>query len=77
MTVHLVNLTNPMMLKGPARDAFPIAGQRVRVRLPDGWPARSVRLLSAGSTPVFRQANGWLEVEVPSFGVHEVVAIDA
>ena len=32
MTVHLVNLTNPMMMKGPFREIFPIAirkcGQR-------------------------------------------------
>ena len=24
MTVHLVNLTNPMMMKGPLREAIPI-----------------------------------------------------
>jgi hypothetical protein len=76
VTVHLVNLTNPMMLKGPLREVTPVAGQRVRVRLPEGLTARSVRLLVAGSTPEFRQANGWLEVDVPAFGVHEVVGVD-
>ena len=54
----------------------PIAGQRVRVRLPEGLPARSVQFLVGESKPEFRQANGWLEVEVPPFGVHEVVGID-
>ncbi|MGI8602063.1 MAG: beta-galactosidase trimerization domain-containing protein [Verrucomicrobiales bacterium] len=34
MTVHLVNLTNPMMMKGPVREFVPIGEQRVRVRLP-------------------------------------------
>jgi hypothetical protein len=36
MTVHLVNLTNPMMMKPPIRDIFPVGVQRVRLRLPDG-----------------------------------------
>ena len=30
MTVHLVNLTNPMMMKGPLREVIPIGPQRVR-----------------------------------------------
>ena len=34
MTVHLVNLTNPMMMKGPLREVFPIGPLKVRVRLP-------------------------------------------
>jgi hypothetical protein len=76
MTVHLVNLTNPMMMKGPVRDLVPIGEQRVRVRLPDGLGARSVRLLVAGTIPEFSQAGGWLEVTVPSITAHEVVGID-
>ena len=31
MTVHLVNLTNPMMMKGPVREILPVGGQRVRI----------------------------------------------
>jgi hypothetical protein len=30
MTVHLVNLTNPMMMKGPVREVIPISSQQVR-----------------------------------------------
>jgi len=76
LTVHLVNLTNPMMMKGPAREILPVGGQRVRVRLPEGSSARRVQLLVAGTTPDFIMADGWLEVSVASVGVHEVVAID-
>jgi hypothetical protein len=43
MTVHLVNLTNPMMMKGPVREILPIGPQKVRVRLPDGAKAREVK----------------------------------
>ena len=32
MTVHLVNLTNPMMMKGPLRETIPIGPLTVRIR---------------------------------------------
>jgi Hypothetical glycosyl hydrolase 6/Beta-galactosidase trimerisation domain len=76
VTVHLVNLTNPMMMKGPVRELLPVGEQRVRVRVPDGLRARQVRLLVAGTTPPFRQSVEWLETTVPSVRAHEVVAID-
>lgn len=76
ITVHLVNLSNPMMMKGPVRELLPIGEQRVRVRLQEGLAARSVSLLVAGTTPEFSQGAGWLDVRVPSVTAHEVVAID-
>src|SRR6185312_16927809 len=48
MTVHLVNLTNPMMMKGPFRELIPVGEQRVTVRLPEGASPRRVQLLVAG-----------------------------
>ena len=42
MTVHLVNLTNPMMMKGPLRETIPIGPLTVRVRVPNGLAARKV-----------------------------------
>lgn len=76
MTVHLVNLTNPMMMRGPFREIIPVGEQRVRVRLPENAKIRKVRLLTADREMPAEQANGWLSVTVPSVGVHEVVAID-
>ena len=76
MTVHLVNLTNPMMMKGPYRDLIPVGEQRVTVRLPTGAKARQVRLLRGGQTPEVEQAGDNLKVVVPSILAHEVVAID-
>ena len=49
MTVHLVNLTNPMMMKGPLREPIPIGPLRVRIRLPAGTRASKVHLLTAGT----------------------------
>jgi hypothetical protein len=76
ITVHLVNLTNPMMMKGPIREIIPIGPQRVRLRLPDKAKARRVQLLTAGVTPDVQAADGVLTMVVPSIDVHEVVAID-
>ena len=76
LTVHLVNLTNPMMMKGPIREVIPVGAQAVRVRLPDGRRAGAVRLLVAKTTPAFRQTGEWVEVTVPSIAEYEVVAID-
>jgi len=76
MTVHLVNLTNPMMMKGPFREIFPIVNQKVKVRLPQGKKARKTQLLVAGGSPQVQEAAGYLTLTVPSIDVHEVVAID-
>ena len=75
MTVHLVNLTNPMMMKGPLREVFPIGPLNVRVRLPAGARARRVRLLTADTSLQVDQRDT-INVTVPSVAVHEVIAID-
>src|SRR5204863_5838133 len=72
LTVHLVNLTNPMMMKGPIRELIPVGEQKVRVKLPDGAKSRGVKLLVANTAPVSRQTGQWLEVTVPSILAHEV-----
>jgi hypothetical protein len=76
VTLHLVNLTNPMMMKGPLREVIPVGEQRVRMRLPSAKRARTVRLLVAKTTPRFQQNGEWLETTVPSIAEHEVVAVD-
>jgi hypothetical protein len=76
MTVHLVNLTNPMMMKGPLREVIPVGAQRVRIALPDGARARRVQLLTAGTVPRTDVANRVVTLTVPSIDVHEVIAID-
>ena len=76
MTVHLVNLTNPMMMKGPLREAIPVGPLTARIRLPAGSRVRKVQLLTAGVTARTSQANGVLTVTVPSVEVHEVIAVD-
>jgi Hypothetical glycosyl hydrolase 6/Beta-galactosidase trimerisation domain/TAT (twin-arginine translocation) pathway signal sequence len=76
LTVHMVNLTNPMMMKGPVRELIPISEQKVRIRLPDGLKLRKVHLLAADRKPRFSQRGRELHVVVPSILDHEIVAVD-
>ena len=76
LTVHLVNLTNPMMMKGPVRELIPLGQQLVRLRLPDGVRAKEVRLLAADTTASVERSGQYLNVIVPAVLDHEVVAVD-
>jgi hypothetical protein len=76
MTVHLVNLTNPMMMKGPIRELIPVGAQTVRLRLPEDREIAAVKLLRAGTAPEVRYERGAITVRVPSILDHEVVAVD-
>ena len=76
LTVHLVNLTNPMLMKGPVRELLPVGEQAVRIRLPEGQPVRLVHLLRADQTPTVVEEPGYLTVTVPSIADIEVIAIN-
>jgi hypothetical protein len=76
MTVHLVNLTNPMMMKGPVRELIPVGEQIVRLQLPNDKQVARVHLLRAGITPDLQIEPGAITVRVPSILEHEVVAVD-
>ena len=74
LTVHMVNLTNPMMMKGPVRELIPSPPQRVTLRLPPGMKA--ARLLVSNTKPVARAVNTTVTFEIPPIELHEVLAID-
>jgi hypothetical protein len=76
MTVHLVNLTNSMMMKGPFRELIAVGEQRLSVTLPAGATAGKVHLLVADRDIPVEKLGTRLTVAVPSIRDHEVVAID-
>jgi len=76
LTVHLVNLTNPMMMKGPVREIIPIGEQTVSLGLPTGKTPAAVKLLVAGGRADFSAASGAIKIRVPSIALNEVVALD-
>jgi hypothetical protein len=76
MTVHLVNLTNPMMMVGPIRELLPIGEQRLRIRLPQDVIPRQVHLLRSGAQVNYTVSGEYMSVTVPSILDFEVVGID-
>jgi hypothetical protein len=76
MTVHLVNLTNPMAMRPNFHELIPAPPQKVRVRAPEGMKASRVQFLVAGGSPAFVQNGAWIELKVAGILDHEVIAID-
>jgi hypothetical protein len=76
MTVHLVNLTNPMTMKGPFRELIPVGEQTVRIRVPQRKSVARVQLLSGQQPGRVEQSSEGVTLTIPSILVHEVVAID-
>ena len=76
MTVHLVNLTNPMMMKGPLREIIPVPRQQVRIHIPNGNRIAKVHLLVRMQEIAFRQDGDFIDLEIPAINLHEVIAID-
>jgi hypothetical protein len=76
IAIHLVNLTNPMAMKGPYRDFVSIGAQTLKLRLPSGVHANHARLLVADKNLAIERSGPVLTVTVPSILDHEVVAID-
>ncbi len=76
MTVHLVNLTHPMMMKGPVREIIPIGPQQVRIGIPAGKRVTKAHLLVSRQDLQPRERGGYLDIDVPSIDLHEVIALD-
>jgi hypothetical protein len=76
LTAHLVNLTNPMTMKGPFRETFPVGPLTVDIQLPSNVRAAGARLLTAGQRVQMSNQQGRVRVQIPTVDVHEVVAID-
>ncbi|GAB4042707.1 alpha-amylase family protein [Spirosoma litoris] len=75
MTVHLVNLTNPMMMKGPFRELIPVEAQ-VSIAVPAGAKVAGVKLLMSDQKPKFELKGSKVMVSVPKILDHEIVALD-
>ena len=75
MTVHLVNLTNPMMMKGPARELISINAE-VSFALPANTKPAAVHLLMSGKKPAYQIKNGRINLEVQGIMDHEIIGVD-
>jgi len=75
MTVHLVNFTNPMMMKGPFRELIPVSAQ-VSVKIPDDKKATAVHLLVNEAIPAFEIKDNKIILNIPHIYDHEIIGID-
>jgi len=75
MTVHLVNLTNPMMMKGPFRDLFPVDAT-VDIQIPYGKKVAGVCLPFRSSESVYEIKGNRVSLNVTEIADHEIIAID-
>jgi hypothetical protein len=75
MTVHLVNMTNPMMMRGPFRELIPVAA-KATIKIPDGSKVLGVHLLVSGQKPEFEIRGEKIIVNIPQISDHEIIGLD-
>ena len=75
LSAHMVNLTNPMMMRGPIRELFPIGPLHVSLRLPEGRAPRDVRLVVSNADAKFQVADQRLVLTIPSITDHELIVV--
>jgi len=75
MTVHFVNLTNPMMMKGPFRELIPVDAE-VQIKVPSNLKVKGVKLLLRGEKVDYKMIGGIITATIPKIEDHEIVGID-
>jgi hypothetical protein len=76
LAAHIVNMNNPMMMKGPYREMLPAGPYTVSLEIPADAKVGAVRLLESGTVARTSRDGTRLVVEVPKIRLHEVVAVD-
>jgi hypothetical protein len=73
--LHLLNYTNPNMLRGWMTHNYPIGAQKVRFTVPAGTRVTQVQLLRAGKAAPFVRKGNAVEFTIPQVVDYEVAAI--
>ena len=73
--LHLLNYTNPNMLRGWFTGTYPVGPQLVRAELPDGVNGDRVQLLRAGTSVALKRDRRIVEFTVPIVRDYEVAVI--
>ena len=74
--LHLLNYTNPNMLRGWFTETYPVGAQRVRVELPEVVKGERVELLRAGTSVELKRAGQFVEFTVPVVRDYEVAVVE-
>ena len=73
--LHLLNYTNPNMLRGWFTATYPVGAQKVRAQLPARVNGDRVELLRAGTTVPLRRDGSVVEFTIPGVRDYEVAVI--
>ena len=76
MTVHLVNLTNPMAMRPQMHELIAAPPQSVEVQLPKGKRVVSVHALMKTGSVAHTMTGDTLKFSAPAVLDYEVIAID-
>lgn len=76
IVIHMVNLTDPNMWKGPTERIVPVGPQTVRVSLAGVDRCRGVRLVRADREVAFERTGGAVSFEVPGVDAYESAVLD-
>jgi hypothetical protein len=71
--LHVLNYTNPNMLRGWFRETFPIGPQRIQVRL--RFNVSQIRALRENTAIPFKRTAGTIEFTIPRVSDYEIVAL--
>lgn len=73
--VSMFNLNNPMMMKGPIRDNYPLPAQTVSIEIPQGKSLEKAWLTVADRAASFTIKDGRAECTVPAIDRLEVLHV--
>jgi hypothetical protein len=75
VALHLVNYTNPNMMRGWVRQFYPTSPLRVQLAVPSGRAVRRGRALRAGRDVALTVQGDRLRFETPPVADYEVIAL--
>jgi len=75
MAVHLVNMTNPMMMKGPFRELIPVDAE-VSIKIPENVKLTGVHLPMRDKDPQYILKGGRVTLTVTQIYDHEIIGLD-
>ena len=73
--LHILNYTNPNMLRGWFRDTYAITDQHVRMRIPDPRAVKEIRALRSGKLIQHQVQSDAIEFVIPEVRDYEIAAI--
>ncbi len=75
MAVHLVNMTNPMMMKGPFWELIPVDAE-ISIQIPANVKLTGVSLPMRDKKPEYAFKDGRVTLKVTQIYDHEIIGLD-